>query len=250
MIPLDVHVKVIYKPIGWSMFRCPYCDGIEVMQVQEIFEVFKIMFVSTGRRSKGYIGRCDLCERLVTTPMEMKVTEQWNRHDGFKKLVERIFPERVNSSSIRNEKARMVSLLESLKNMKIMTRMHGNNLSLLLGGLFGGAAGAFCGYVLYKLGVNIWDMDLGGFMVMTALVGFAAGAVIAGAAWNTIRRKKLAMSRIRKACKYYDIGIESLREASVLYPAYVRSAVDTVHLEMAYGKDSEWPDDFYSPVED
>ncbi len=248
MIP--VSPEIIYKPVGWSVFYCPYCSGMEVIQVMEIFEVFKIMFITAGKTSKGHIGRCDLCERLVKIPMEIKVTKQWNRQDGFNKLVERIFPEKGGSFSVRDEKARTDSLLESLRDMKIMNKMHGNNLLLLVGGLFGGAAGAFVGYVLYKLGVNIWDMDLGGFMAIAVLIGIAAGAVIAGAVWNSVRRKKIATNRIRKACKYYNIDIESLRQGAILYPAHVRSEVDIVHLEVAYGKDSEWPDDFYSPVED
>jgi hypothetical protein len=224
---MDIWILLSWKTSlhqrAWAFDACPHCQGLEPIRVEEKVWTFSVWFVPLIKDSRGYIGRCDVCQRpvCVGAPSRSVRLEEWSPQLGLVPLLKRLGY--TGKIKLRNAPVdeRLRSLLRAAEDA---TRLNGmdTTFGMTTGAIFGLPVGIGLGLLVAQLN-HAKDPFKFGFV--GAIAGIVIGLAIGGFLQWFLRRPVLAAKIIGAPVANYKLNLDRLVELSRDCSSSVQQAV-------------------------
>lgn len=228
--------KTSLKQRAWTIENCPYCQGLEPTRVEERVWTFSVYFIPLIRENRGWIGRCDFCERPIKpdAPPTSVPLDDWSPKLGLAPLLRRLGY--TGKVVVRNAPLdeRWKSLLKAAHDATGLNSMD-TTFGMTSGAVYGIVLGALIGYVLWQFGLFPASKDSFRFVFLGAIAGLVLGVISGAALQWLLGRVPLAARIIGTACANYKVDLNRLAELSQNYSWTVQQAVREVRDEQSLG---------------
>ncbi len=230
-----VGLNSIYKQTGWSVLECPYCRTFEALRVEQRFLVVSLFFMRLAKIPREKTLRCDFCERRLGLAADTVTVslDEWGREDGLSLLLRQVLPELDIRPPERITENRMLTLLDSIAETTSLTNMHVSSTALVVGGLLSLPMSIPFALFLHSQGFELKYFDKVGFVVLCGIIGFAIGAIVAGAIHGVPKAQTVALNRILLAYSKYDVDMRRIEQLSHDYPQRVQNVVSKACQEIS-----------------
>ncbi len=234
---MDIFVLVSWKTElhqrAWAVEDCPFCQGLEPARVEERVWTFSVYLVPLIRANKGWIARCNFCERPIkeTAPAPSVPLEKWSPADGLAPLFRQLGYKGKVVLRRGTVDDRLRSMLRTAHDATSLNQMD-VTFGMSTGAIFGAILGGLLGYLSFQLRLFPGATDGFKFAFLGVLVGLVVGLVIGSVTQWLLRRVSMATQIIAPACANNKINMNRLVELSSEFNGSVQQAVLDVRDEL------------------
>ncbi|HEY2784440.1 MAG TPA: hypothetical protein VGJ05_05640 [Fimbriiglobus sp.] len=197
-----------------------------------MFEVTSLYLIPISRSLKGRIYVCDICERTIEDDEsigDIKIGG-WDQDDWFAKLWSKLEPDEVVPDHDPNGRERIESLLSATEIALSLSQVDVG--AGLITGLIFGVFGSFpiCyGLIETK---QVTTKDEFKVYFLGVLLGALFGAILGAIGQYLLWRPRVALRKIRTACRNYAVQSVTLAEVAENHRGIVRRAALRVSQEL------------------